>query len=60
MKIVKSILAVIAAPVVYGVLGVGLTSALLAVFPDLVNEQGGTYHLVMTLTVEAIQFRLRG
>ncbi|HIG41730.1 MAG: hypothetical protein ABGY96_00725 [bacterium] len=56
MKIIRTILAVASAPVVYGILGAGLSSALLAIFPHLMNEQGGTYHLGVTLAVEAIQF----
>lgn len=54
-KIVLSIVSVLSAPVVYGVVCVPLVGWLSAQFPVLLNEAGGTYDVTLTLQIELVQ-----
>lgn len=55
MKILRSIMAAISAPLVYGVICVPLVGIVMSLSPELVNDQGGTYNVALTLQVEAVQ-----
>jgi len=55
MKYVVSVLAVLAAPVLYGFLCVPIINKLMSSNADLLNDMGGTYDVVLTLQTEAVQ-----
>ena len=55
MKYVVSVLAVLAAPVLYGLLCVPTINKLMSSNADLLNDMGGTYDVVLTLQTEAVQ-----
>jgi len=55
MHYLRSVLSVVAAPVVYGILCVPLLGLLYAQFPDLLNERGGTRSLPLLLATELLQ-----
>ena len=55
MKIFRSVLSVLSAPVLYGVLCVPVLALLYAQFPDVVNEQGGTHSLPLLVVTELFQ-----
>jgi len=55
MKYLRSVLSVLSAPVLYGVLCVPLLGLLYSQFPDLVNEQGGTASVPLLLGTELFQ-----
>ncbi len=55
MNYVRSILAVLSAPVVFGVFCVPLVGVLMSMNVDLQNDMGGTYDVALTLQVEALQ-----
>ena len=54
-NIVLSIIAVLSAPIVYGMVCVPLVAWLSAQFPALLNEAGGTYDVRLTLQIELVQ-----
>lgn len=56
MHYLRSIVSVLSAPVLYGVLCVPLLGLLYGQFPDLINEQGGTRHVPLLLATEFLQF----
>lgn len=49
-------LAILSAPLLYGLLCIPLTGLFLAQFPDSLNAQGGTHDTPLVLGVEALQF----
>ncbi len=55
MKYVVSVLAVLAAPVLYGFLCVPTINKLMSSNADLLNDMGGTHDVVLTLQTEAVQ-----
>lgn len=55
MNYVRSILAVLSAPVIYGVFCVPLVGMLMSLNSELVNDMGGTYDVALTLQVELLQ-----
>lgn len=55
MRYLRSILSVLSAPILYGVLCVPVLSVLYAQFPDLVNEQGGTQSVPLLIGTELFQ-----
>jgi hypothetical protein len=55
MHYLRSILSVVSAPILYGVLCVPLLGVLYAQFPDLVNAQGGTSNVPLLLGTEVFQ-----
>lgn len=55
MHYLRSILSVLSAPVLYGVLCVPLLGLLYAQFPELLNEQGGTRNVPLLLGTELFQ-----
>ena len=55
MHYLRSVLSVISAPLLYGVLCVPLLGLLYAQFPELLNEQGGTSSVPLLLGTEAFQ-----
>ena len=52
----RSIAAILSAPVIYGVICVPSVGFLMSSSPELLNEQGGTFDVTLTLTAELIQF----
>ncbi len=56
MKIFRSILAVLSAPVIFGLVCVPLVGVLMALDQDLVNDMGGTFDFALTVQVELLQF----
>ncbi|MEP5763263.1 MAG: hypothetical protein ABJ308_01650 [Halieaceae bacterium] len=55
MHYLRSVLSVLSAPVLYGVLCVPLLGVLYAQFPELVNKQGGTSHVGLLIFTELFQ-----
>lgn len=55
MKYVRSALSVLCAPLLYGVLCVPLLGVLMSMYPDLLNEAGGTYDVALTVKSELLQ-----
>jgi hypothetical protein len=55
MHYLKSLVSVLSAPVLYGLLCVPLLGLLYAQFPGLVNEQGGTHNVPLLLGTELLQ-----
>jgi len=55
MKYAVSVLAVLAAPVLYGFLCVPTINLLMSSNADLLNDMGGTYDVGLTLQAEAVQ-----
>ena len=55
MHYLKSLVSVLSAPVLYGLLCVPLLGLLYAQFPELVNEQGGTRSVPLLLGTELFQ-----
>ena len=55
MKYLRSILSVLSAPVIYGMLCVPAVEFLYGRFPQLVNESGGTSHVPLLLGTELLQ-----
>jgi len=55
MKYVLSVIAVLSAPMIYGVICVPTISQLTAANPGLLNEMGGTEDVGLILQIEAIQ-----
>ena len=55
MKYVISVLAVLAAPLIYGILCVPSISVLMSSNADLLNDMGGTYDVALTLQAELLQ-----
>ena len=55
MKYVVSVLAVLAAPVLYGFLCVPTINMLMSSNAGLLNDMGGTYDVALTLQTEAVQ-----
>jgi hypothetical protein len=55
MQYVRSTLSILCAPLLYGVLCVPLLGMLLAMYPDLLNEAGGTYDVALTIKSELLQ-----
>lgn len=55
MKWFRSIGAVLSAPVIYGVVCVPSVGVLMSSYADLLNEQGGTFDVTLTLMAELIQ-----
>ncbi len=51
----RSMAAVLLAPVIYGVICVPSVGALMSAYPELLNETGGTYDVTLTLMAELIQ-----
>ena len=56
MKTFRSILAVLSAPVIFGLVCVPLVGVLMALDQDLVNDMGGTFDFALTVQVELLQF----
>ena len=55
MKYLRSVLSVLSAPILYGVLCVPLLGLFYGQFPELVNEQGGTRSVPLLLGTELFQ-----
>ena len=55
MKALMSVAAVLSAPVVYGFICVPLVGVLMSLYPEALNDQGGTFNTLLTLKVEALQ-----
>lgn len=55
MKYVISVIAVVIAPVIYGIICVPAIGMLTAANPELLNEMGGTHDVGLTIQVELIQ-----
>lgn len=56
MHYLRSIVSVLSAPVLYGLLCVPLVGLMYGQFPELINEQGGTRHAPLLLVTELLQF----
>ena len=54
-KLMMQALAVLSAPLLYGILCLPLMGAFLALFPEHINALGGTHHLKLVLCVEVMQ-----
>ena len=55
MRYLRSVLSVLSAPILYGVLCVPLLGVLYAQFPNLVNEHGGTHSVPLLIGTELFQ-----
>ena len=55
MAYLRSVLSVLSAPVLYGILCVPGLGLLYAQFPELVNERGGTHNVPLLLGTEVFQ-----
>ena len=52
---VLSVVAVLSAPFLYGLICVPLVAMLAGAFPELLNEAGGTHDVMLTLQIEIVQ-----
>ena len=52
---VLTVVAVLSAPLLYGLICVPLVALLAGAFPELVNEAGGTHDVMLTLQIESVQ-----